>query len=210
MFKIRKKIIAYILLLAVMAAAPVAALKFTEKSSTSESRSTKDTAKTLSDENKILIGLTAAVCKEDFCDEAIKAAAILIKNNYTVSPEKYDLSDENIFLAENKIESSQKEYYKKVKQAVVSISDLNFFIAADNEHIYIPYSDISRGYTEKSDKSDYFIPVASPWDCFSENYNKSAECVGVSINGLNYLCSNSQSAEQALKWYLPKLNFSQK
>ncbi len=47
----------------------------------------------------------------------------------------------------------------------------------------------------------YLCAVASPWDSFSGETAGD----GVSTTGINYLCERGLSAEEALRWYLPKL-----
>ena len=49
----------------------------------------------------------------------------------------------------------------------------------------------------------YIHSVASPWDCYQTDFDANAECVGVSLSGIDYLCKNGYSAEEALLWYLP-------
>ncbi len=204
MFNIGRKIIAYLVLLTVMATIPIITIKYSDNSD-KPNNSSADTPPKMSDENYIITGLTAALCNENFNEESIKAAAILINNNYSVNPNYYDLTDKKIFFDEKYIDDSNKEYYSKVKKAVNSLDKLS--ITADNKSIFIPYSTVSSGYTLDSDESDYIVSVASPWDCFSSEYSNDTKCIGVSIYGINYMCSNGASAKEALKWYLPKLKF---
>ena len=77
-------------------------------------------------------------------------------------------------------------------------------LTVHNEKFFIPYSQSSCGYTLDSTDCEYITSVASPWDSFSKSYDESSECIGVSIDGINYLCKNGANAEQALKWYLPE------
>lgn len=202
MFNIGRKIIAYLVLLAVMATVPIITIKYSDNAE-KPNNSSADTPAESNDKNYIITGLTAALCSDNFSEESIRAAAILIINNYSVNPNDFDLTDKNIFLDEKYVDDSNKDYYSKVKKVVNSLDELS--ITADNKSIFIPYSTVSSGYTLNSDESDYIISVASPWDCFSSEYSNDTKCIGVSIYGINYLCSNGASAEEALKWYLPKL-----
>ena len=59
-----------------------------------------------------------------------------------------------------------------------------------------------------SDNYPYLTSVASPWDCLSEEYDENLRCVGVSMNGVNYLCAKGYSAEDALLYYLPDFSVS--
>ena len=66
-----------------------------------------------------------------------------------------------------------------------------------------PYSETSNGTTYKNENYKYIHSVASPWDCYQTDFDANAECVGVSLSGIDYLCKNGCSAEEALLWYLP-------
>lgn len=204
---IRKKILACTLLLVLMALLPFTAVKCSTSGSKSESKLTSSTGKTNNDtkesdkSNAILVGLTAAVCNENFCDEAIKAIAILLNTDYEVNPDKFDLDNKEVYFSKDELDNSKKEYYSKIESIVNSMDKKN--LSVKEEKVFIPYSQISCGYTLDSEYCMYIMSVASPWDCFSQDYDEKAECIGVSVNGINYLCQNGASAEQALKWYLP-------
>ena len=206
-FGIGKKILACTLLLVLMALLPFTAVKCSTSGSKSESKLTSSTSKTNNDTkesdkyNAILVGLTAAVCKENFCDEAIKAIAILLNTDYEVNPDKFDLDNKEVYFSKDELDNSKKEYYSKIESIVNSMDKKT--LSVKEEKVFIPYSQISCGYTLDSEYCVYIMSVASPWDCFSQYYDEKAECIGVSVNGINYLCQNGASAEQALKWYLP-------
>lgn len=204
---IRKKILACTLLLVLMALLPFTAVKCSTSGSKSESKLTSSTGKTNNDtkasdkSNAILVGLTAAVCNENFCDEAIKAIAILLNTDYEVNPDKFDLDNKEVYCSKDELDNSEKEYYSKI-ESIVNFMDKKT-LSVKEEKVFIPYSQISCGYTLDSEYCMYIMSVASPWDCFSQDYDEKAECIGVSVNGINYLCQNGATAEQALKWYLP-------
>lgn len=205
---IGKKILACALLLVLMALLPFTAVKCSTSGSKSESELTSNTGKTnndtngSNDTNEILVGLTAALCKENLCDEAIKAIAILINTDYEVKPEYFDLENKEVYFSKGGLDNSDREYYSKIESIVNSMDKKT--LSVKNEKVFIPYSQISCGYTLDSEDCVYIMSVASPWDCFSQGYDENAECVGVSVSGINYLCQNGASAEQALKWYLPE------
>ena len=207
-FSIGKKILACALLLVLMALLPFTAVKCSTSGSKSESTltsstgTTKTNTKSSDNTNEILVGLTAAICNEKFCDEAIKAIAILINTDYMVNPEYFDLENKTVYLSKDELDNSEKEYYSKVENIVKSMSKET--LTVKNEKVFIPYSQLSCGYTLDSKDCEYITSVASPWDCFSQDYDENIECIGVSINGINYLCQSGASAEQALKWYLPE------
>lgn len=205
---IGKKILACTLLLVLMALLPFTAVKCSTNSSKNESKLTSSTGKTNNDtkgsdeSNEILVGLTAAICNEDFSDEAIKAIAIIINTDYEVNPDYFDLDNKEFYLTEDGLDNSKLEYYSKIEHILNSMDKKTLTIR--NEKVFIPYSKISCGYTLKSEDCKYITSVASPWDCFLQEYDENAECIGVSVNGINYLCKNGANAEQALKWYLPE------
>lgn len=204
---IGKKILACSLLLVLMALLPFTAVKCSSDTDKTKNRLTSSTGKTINDEKnsdnkEILVGLTAALCNENFSDEAIKAVAILINTDCKVNPDYFDLEDKEVYLSKDEIDNSLKEYYSRVEKIVNSIDKKT--LTANNENFFIPYSQSSCGYTLDSTDCKYITSVASPWDCFLKNYDESSQCIGVSIDGIDYLCKNGANAEQALKWYLPE------
>lgn len=204
---IGKKILACSLLLVLMALLPFTAVKCSSDTDKGKSRLTSSKGKTIndtksSDNNEILVGLTSAICNENFSDEAIKAIAILINTDYKANPDYFDLENKEVYLSKDEINNSLKEYYSRVERIVNSMDKKT--LTADNENFFIPYSQSTCGYTLDSTDCEYITSVASPWDCFSKSYDENSECIGVSINGINYLCKNGAGAEQALKWYLPE------
>ncbi len=193
-----------VLFLAIMATLPLAVVRCNSfEPKTGNKPNAESNAQANSDYNKILCGLVLAKVSEDCDDEAIKATAILINTDYYTDKNSFDLSDEEIFIDENIAESSNIELYNRVQKIVNS--NLELYITYSNKICYIPYSDSSNGATYKSDKYEYIDSVASPWDCFETGYDEAVECVGASLSGIKYLCSKGYTAEQALEWYLPKL-----
>ena len=91
-FSIGKKILACALLLVLMALLPFTAVKCStngsksENTLTSSTGTTKTNTKSSDDTNEILVGLTSALCNENFSSDAIKAIAILINTDYLVNP----------------------------------------------------------------------------------------------------------------------------
>ncbi|MCH5297891.1 MAG: hypothetical protein J1E85_09500 [Ruminococcus sp.] len=205
----KMKVIAILLMLTLMAFLPFAVAKCGTKTKIQNTMSTADNAKYESevddnsqlDEDKILCGLVAALYKSDYSDETVKAITILLNNNYSLEPNKFDLSDNSVFLYTENADNSTQEIYSKIENIISSSKEL--LIYSDNKNVYIPYSIISNGNTVYNENYSYISPVASPWDCFSKEYDKNSECVGVSIEGLDYLCKNGMNAEEALNWYLP-------
>lgn len=202
----KEKLIIFAILLLIMAALPFIALKYnniennTVKSSTSDNAVVKTASLNYSD--KILCGLVAGEYKNDYCEETMKAIAIIILNNYNINPDSFDTENKSVCIFESDADSSVKEIYPQIINCVNSVKEIN--VKFNNAEKIIPYSEISNGATNKDNNYEYLTAVASPWDCFDNNYDKNAKCTGVSLNGIDYLCKNGYSAIDALKWYLPK------
>ena len=192
----KQKLILIVIFLAIMALLPFTAVKCSFNSN--PLTTVTDTADTVikDDKENILRGLVSALYDDSYCTETIRAITIMLSTNYDVST--FDLNDENIYLPENKLSGSKKEFYGEIKKIVNSNKE--FYLSKNNEKLYIPYSDSSNG---KTVQNDYLSSVASPWDCFNQDYGKNVACYGVSLSGIDYLCKNGMNAEQALLWYLP-------
>lgn len=196
----KNKIAAFLCLLIVMGMLPTAVVSLSKSGkAAAEASATVDSAEETAastkknDASKNIISSAADICAEDFCDEALKAAVIIANTNYKAAGEVSDTdynSDSELFKRLENIYNSKKELY----------------ITYDDQIRYIPRSYCSNGVTKNSEKYDYIRSVASPWDCESEEYSEENICEGVSMYGVNYLCENGYSAEEALKWYLPESN----
>lgn len=169
-----------------------------EKTSATADITQKDELST----DEILCGLVAAQYKNNYCTETLKAIAIILNTNYILNPDNFDLSDKNVCLLIKDADNSVKEIYNQISDAVSSVKEKTLCI--DSKAFYVPYGEISNGQTTTSEKYSYITSVASPWDCFSEKYDENAQCIGASLCGIDYLCKNGNSYEDALKWYLPK------
>ena len=134
----------------------------------------------------------ARLCGSGFCDEAVKAAAIIARTNAAAGSGS----------GEGAGDISDKELYERVKKIYHSDKEI---LSYSGKPVFIPASSCSSGSTEKSSSLEYLDGVASPWDAFSENYSGALSCEGVSMSGIDYLCRTGMSAEEALLWYLPRL-----
>lgn len=134
----------------------------------------------------------AKLCESGFCDEAIKAASVIARTNTAAGR----LSEKN------KNDISDKELFNRVKDIYYSDNEI---LSYSGKPVYIPASEASNGSTQNASSLDYLEEVASPWDVFSGSYSESLSCEGVSMSGIDYLCRMGLSAEEALLWYLPKL-----
>ena len=146
-FNIVKKILACALLLVLMALLPFTAVKCSsgtdkiESKLTSITNETKIDTKSSDNNNELLVGLTSAICNEKFCDEAIKAIAILMNTDYEINPEYFDLDDKEVYLSAKELNNSDKEFYSRVESIVNSMDKK--ILTVENENVFIPYSQIS-------------------------------------------------------------------
>lgn len=165
-----------------MALFPVVSLNFSSPAKTQKPQ--KDSA-------EAVCNAAYAFCDSGFCDEAIQAVTDIINTNIHTGHA----------YTENKI--SDKELYNRILKGYNSKSELLY---TNGRVLYIPVCKCSNGSTQISDKYNYIISAASPWDCFSDNYGRENNCEGVSADGINYLCKKGFGKKEALKWYLPGLS----
>ena len=138
-----------------------------------------------------------------FSAETLKAIAILMNTNYKANPDSFKAND---FLYEENASGSIKDVYGEIKKAAESAK--NKTLRKNSEALFVPYSETSNGTTYKNKNYKYIHSVASPWDCYQTDFDANAECVGVSLSGIDYLCKNGCSAEEALLWYLPNFEIA--
>lgn len=194
----KEKLIAVVLLLILTAILPIAVSKCSERSFAKPTVSTSDTPEKPKDSGEILCALTAGLYKDSYSAETLKAIAILMNTNYKANPDSFKAND---FLYEENASGSIKDVYGEIKKAAESAK--NKTLRKNSEALFVPYSETSNGTTYKNENHRYIHSVASPWDCYQTDFDANAECVGVSLSGIDYLCKNGCSAEEALLWYLP-------
>ncbi len=203
----KKKISAIILIFMLMALLPFAAARCSGKiangTTAMSPQSTVDSIQKTDDYCSLLSALTAAKYKDSYSLETVKALAIILNTNYRENPKKFTDDD---FLFRDKASGNLLEVYSKIENTVNSVKEKT--LCKNNKAFYIPFAESSNGVTCKSSDYSYIQAVASPWDCFQKNFDKSAQCVGVSLSGIDYLCKNGASAEEALLWYLPDFDIS--
>lgn len=219
----RIKVIFIIIFLLTMAFLPIIVSKCTATKTTAASVSTADYAEKPTDnstensekstikpqqessESKAeltdaeLCGMVAANYDESYCEETLKALAVILYTNYCLGPDDYDLKDSRICILESNAENSVKENYNTIKSAVSAV--YKKALCSNGKVLYIPFTSSTNGKTSSSSEYPYLTAVASPWDSYS-NANDDEHC-GVSLNGINYLCNDGYSYAQALQWYLP-------
>lgn len=192
------KIGAVVVLLILTAILPIAVSKCSSKNTVSQTVSTSDTPEKPKNSDEILCALTAGLYKDSYSAETLKAIAILMNTDYKAKPDSFETSD---FLYEENASGNMKDVYSEIKKSAESAK--NKTLRKKSEVLFVPYSETSNGITYKNENYKYLHSVASPWDCYATNYDENAECVGVSLSGIDYLCKNGYSAEDALLWYLP-------
>lgn len=198
------KVLSILILLIFMAILPFAATKCGTAQNSKVTSASADIAlkgDNERDNEEILCGLVAALYSEDYHSETIKALTILLNTDYITDPQSFDLSSDEVCIYEDAADYSLKAIYPQIEEIVNSSQEISLFY--NDKNVYIPYSTRSNGYTVKSQDFPYLSPVASPWDCYSSEYDENLECQGVSIEGINYLCGKGMSAKEALLWYLP-------
>ena len=184
-FKMKDKILMICLFFVLMAVLP---LGFITKNVRSLPENQTDT----NTYNIAYISKAAEYCNKDFCDEAVKAIAIIVRTNSKASAEQPSLKDNN---SNSELYKRIEQYYKEDKSVLRSMG----------QPVEIPVCRCTDGFTSSSPKYEYLTAVASPWDSFSTDRDNSGDFSGISAEGIDYLCKNGMKAEEALKWYLPKL-----
>ena len=173
------------MIFAAMAAIPVICINYNGSVSAKS-----DKEKSVNADKNNVCNAAYAFCDNKYSDETI---GLIIKIVYTNITGGYTYS---------KTEISDKELYKRIE--TLFNSNLELLHTKNSSQIFIPISKGSGGMTVKSKEKRYLSPVASPWDCFKANYKSNINCEGVSADGIDYLCSNGFTANEALKWYLPE------
>lgn len=204
----KKKISVIIIIFMLMALLPFAAARCSGKiaggTTAMSPQSTADSIQKTDDYCSLLSALTAAKYKDSYSLETVKALAIILNTNYKDNPKQFSKDD---FLYRDKASGNLLEVYSKIESAVNSVKEKT--LCKNNKAFYIPFAESSNGVTCKSSDYSYIQSVASPWDCFQKNFDESTQCVGVSLSGIDYLCKNGASAEDALLWYLPGFDISE-
>ena len=178
----KEKLIAVVLLLILTASLPIAVSKCSERSFAKPTVSTSDTPEKPKDSGEILCALTAGLYKDSYSAETLKAIAILMNTNYKANPDSFKAND---FLYEENASGSIKDVYGEIKKAAESAK--NKTLRKSSEALFVPYSETSNGTTYKNGNYKYIHSVASPWDCYQTDFDANAECVGVSLSGIDYL-----------------------
>lgn len=181
----KNKIIITGLFFVLMAVLPLSFIVKPVKPADAESKTVKKT------NEYSYIAAVANLCGDGYCDEAIRALAILEKTNAAAGQAAGEGAD-----------NSGTEIYKRAENIYNSNKEILLY---EGKAVAVPVEVCSNGFTEADGDKAYIEAVASPWDAFSKRYSSKLSCRGVSADGVNYLCQSGMSAEEALRWYLPKL-----
>lgn len=178
----KKIIAAFTALLLAMAALPVTVVSFSRGLPA-------PVADASADSPQQVLQLAVGLCPKDCCDETLRAALIITRTN-----QKAGFEQKPIFNSDEELLSRLQKFY---------YSDKELYLTENGQFRAIPFAAISNGSTVVSAEFPYLSPVASPWDCLNAQADEQSACVGVSLCGIEYLCKQGYSAEQALEYYLP-------
>ncbi len=184
----KHKILMILLFFICMAAVPLGFIVKYGQTSSAKEPAPSPSAAVSKEETGALNALS--LCRENFDDETIKAVCILQRTNIRAGDTEVKTADY----------PSETELYKRVKAIYNANKEI---LCYQNQTVTLPCSPCSGGFTEAAEEMPYLSAVASPWDCKSDLYDAEIHCRGVSISGVQYLCSQGLSAEEALLWYLP-------
>lgn len=118
------KLISIILFLVIMAALPISVVKCNFTNSDSGNSEIKNNvsepsdSKQINDKKTLLCGLVAAQYDESYCDETIRAIAILMQSDYDAEPQKFDLN-KDIYLSKDEAENSIKKNIQILKRQLI-------------------------------------------------------------------------------------------
>lgn len=203
----KEKIISLVLVILFMALLPICAVRCNSSSSSKSAVASADTAKAnRSDPDEIICAQIAAIFNKEWSFEALRAYAVVFYTNYIFNKDNIDTSDKRKYIFEDEASSTLQDDYPQIRKAVKSVQKLT--ISFNDKVLQIPFSICSNGQTHKSQKYKYLCSVASPWDSFLKSESKDENCIGLSLDGINYLCSNGYSYKQSLLWYLPNAEIS--
>lgn len=144
-----------------------------------------------------LTEITAYHFKKSYCDEGLKAIAIILNSNYK-SKIKQKRMSKNDF-----IKKFGNDYYSKIEKTVAETK--NIFIAYKGKPARIPCCYISSGVCEID--YPYIRKTSSPWDLLNAEY-KSGLKPEVSLNSINEMCESGLSYKEALGRYLQNVKIT--
>ncbi len=177
-------------------------------SDNSEGKTASESSGNISEE-ELLTGMLRTVYSDKNSDEGQKALAVFFNNNIYSDKGAIDCSDPKNYITDEKFREISGNSYEQASKSITAAADFGKskkLVTHDGKSVFIPWSQCSNGATYADDSIPELSAVASPWDCFSENYSPDNRCVGISIDGIIAI-SSSGTYEEILKRYLP--DFSQ-
>lgn len=187
----RKVLISCVIVFLILSVIPLCALTNTEPRSSDNIKKAQNDNSSVEKEKDETIRMAAQLCQEDFCDEGLKCALAIARNNRGFAETK------NTTL---RLEISDEFYGRLSKLYSESTTTIEYM----GEIVYIPTSSMSSGFVKESSDYPYIKSVASPWDCIQKDFVYEKDYAdGISMAGLNYLCENQRDFKDALRWYLP-------
>lgn len=191
----RKVLISGVMIFLALSAIPFLTLKAVQTRPNPSDISTEKTEFTTSDTAKEnTIKSAADLGEEGFCDEGLKCALVIAKNNLN-SAQCKDSTEYKEY---------PEEYYRRLERLY---DEADLTLQYNEKIVYIPTSSLSKGFTEEDSQYPYIKSVASPWDCLDNDFVYDKEySKGISMKGLNYLCENGMNFKEALSWYLPEFS----
>lgn len=146
-----------------------------------------------------LANLLAYEFREDYNEECLKAVAIILNSNYKAGVKCKSLSKMD-FIKKYK---GGESYYSIIEKTVKETE--NICIKYKGKPAAVPYAYITSGNCES--EQPYLRDTQSPWDLINNSYTFDAP-EGVSLNGINELCRNGLSCDEALYHYLKNIEIA--
>ena len=187
----RKVLISCVILFIILSVIPLCALTNTEPRSSDNIKKAQNDNSSVEKEKDETIRMAAQLCQEDFCDEGLKCALAIARNNRDFAEAKNTTLRREI----------SDEFYGRLSKLY---SESTATLKYKGKVVYIPTSSMSSGFIEENPDYPYIKSVASPWDCIHKDFVYEKDYAdGISMAGLNYLCENQMTFKNALRWYLP-------
>ncbi len=188
----RKVLIYCVIVFLVLSIIPLCSLLYSQPRSPVSANTNKNTKVTDEKDKDIIIKTAAILCNENFCDEGLKCALVIAKNNMSIS-------DTTPATEQEKLPDGFYERLLKLYEETTATLEYK------GKAVFIPTASLSIGFTQEHPDYPYIKSVASPWDCTHKDFVYGKEYArGISMAGINYLCENGMSYTEALKWYLPE------
>ncbi|MCH5298695.1 MAG: hypothetical protein J1E96_02920 [Ruminococcus sp.] len=189
----KKKLIGILLLIAAMMSIPLVTVRNGVFSDVKEVFRDNNTNK-----SEKLTELVCASYRDEYCNEAINALAIILNSNYKAEKKKF--TDKDFMNKEEFIKKYGEDKYSFIEKTVAEFKDKT--IKYMKKTVYTPLFYLSDGYTMKSEKYPQLRDCACPWDKLSDEFEECGNINGISMNTVNELCKKGASYKEALRWFI--------